>query len=277
LPQRPEDIAIPWGVEDLTVRQRYVKGIEAGLDQFGGTDEVEQLIEAVDAGEIAEARLDRSVRRVLISKFRLGLFENPYVDPAAATAAIGNADDFTLAERTQREAQVLLENHGNALPFAAGRKVWLFGMAPDAAESAGLIVVEDPADADFAIVRGETASEVLHPNHFFGSRQKEGRLDYRDGDPAYEALKRASAHVPTILAIFLDRPAILTNVQDKAAVILANYGASDAAVLDVVLGRAQAKGRLPTELPRSMEAVQNQLPGMPDDTLAPLYPRGAGL
>jgi beta-glucosidase len=276
-PQRPQDIATSWGVEHLSVGQRYVKGLQAGLDQFGGTDEVEPLIKAVETGQVSEARLEESVVRILEPKFTLGLFENPYVDPAAATAAIGNADDFTLAERTQREAQVLLQDRNSILPVASGKKVWLFGMDPASARAAGLTVVEDPTEADFAIVRAETPSEMLHPNHFFGSRQKEGRLDYRDGDPAYEALKRASAHVPTILAIFLDRPAILTNVQDKAAVILANYGASDAAVLDVVLGRAQAKGRLPTELPRSMEAVQNQLPGMPDDTLAPLYPRGAGL
>ena len=144
-------------------------------------------------------------------------------------------------------------------------------------EAAGLTIVAEPEQADFAIVRTETASEMLHPHHFFGSRYKEGRLDFQDGDPAYEALKRAGAKVPTVLAIFLDRPAVLSNVQDKAAIILANFGASDAAVLDVVLGRAQARGRLPFELPRSMEAVEAQDPGKPDDSVDPLYPRGAGM
>ena len=275
-PQQPQDIATSWGVQDLTVGQRYVKGLAAGLDQFGGTDDVQPLIDAVAKGEVTEARLDESVVRVLTPKFELGLFENPYADPEKAAAEVGTKEDMALAERTQREAQVLLQNRDAVLP-AKGKKVWLFGMDPKAAEAAGLTVVDDPAQADFAIVRAETASEVLHPGFFFGSRQKEGRLDFHDGDPAYEALKQASAKVPTVLAIFLDRPAILTNVQDKAAVILANFGASDAAVLDVVLGKATAKGRLPVELPRSMEAVEKQDPALPDDSADPLYPHGAGI
>lgn len=274
-PQQPQDIATSWGVEDLSVDQRYVKGLEAGLDQFGGTDEVQPLIEAVERGEIEETRIDESVRRILLGKFELGLFENPYVDPEEATAAVGTPTDMALAQKTQREAQVLLENRDSLLPVAPMmKKVWLFGMAPEAARQAGLTVVDDPADADFAIVRTEAPSEMLHPNHFFGSRQKEGRLDFREGDPAFDALERASASVPTILAIFLDRPAILTNVQNKTSAILANYGASDEAVLDVILGRAKAKGRIPAELPRSMGAVEEQDPALPDDSRDPLYPRG---
>jgi beta-glucosidase len=276
-PQRPEDISTAWGVEDLSVRERYVKGLQAGLDQFGGTDDVAPLIEAVEAGEVEEARLDESVRRVLISKIRLGLFENPYVDPARATATIATPSDLALAAQVQREAQVLLQNTKGTMPFASGGKVWLFGMAPEAAQAAGLTVVSDFAEADFAIVRAETASEMLHPHHFFGSRYKEGRLDFREGDPAYDALRRAGAQVPTALAIFLDRPAILTNVQDQADVILANFGATDEAVLDVLLGRAVPRGVLPFELPRSMAAVEAQDPALPDDSAEPLYPRGAGL
>lgn len=276
-PQRPQDIATGWGVEPLSVRARYVKGVQAGIDQFGGTDDVAPLIAAVEAREIAMARLDAAVERILIAKFRLGLFEDPYVEPAAIAAQIGTPADLALAAQVQREAQVLLENRAYALPFTSGAKVWVFGMDPAAVRAAGLTVVDDPARADFAIVRSEAPSEMLHPHHFFGSRYKEGRLDYRDGDAAYEALKRASAQVPTVFAIFLDRPAILGNVRDKASVILANFGASDAAVLDVVLGRAMAKGVLPFELPRSMDEVAAQDPGLPDDTRTPLYRYGAGL
>ena len=276
-PQQPQDIATSWGVENLSVAERYVKGLEAGLDQFGGTDDVEPLLDAVNKGEVSEERIDQSVARILLSKFELGLFENPYVDPSKARDTVGTAEDKALAERTQREAQVLLQNRGSLLPVASGKKVWLFGMDPKAAETAGLTVVDDPADADFAIVRTDAPSELLHPNHFFGSRQKEGRLDFHKGDPAFDALEKASASVPTVLAIFMDRPAILTNVQHSASVILVNYGASDAAVLDVILGKAKAKGRLPSELPRSMEAVEAQDPAVPDDSRDPLYARGAGL
>ena len=277
-PQRPQDIATSWGVGELTVQQRYVKGLRAGIDQFGGTDDVAPLLDALDAREIDEARVDQSVIRVLVPKFELGLCENPYVSPAAATAAIGGADDIAKADRLQRESQVLLRNEGATLPISLAAKVWLHGMSPEAAQSAGLQVVEDIANADFAIVRADTPSEMLHPNHFFGSRYKEGRLNFEPGDPAYEALAQANeAGVPAMLAIFLDRPAVLTEVLPLTDVILANFGASDAAVLDVALGRAEARGRLPFELPRSMEAVQEQDPAAPDDSANPLYPFGAGL
>ena len=276
-PQRPQDISTDWGVNDLTVEQRYALGVKAGIDQFGGTQDVAPLLAAVRDGLVSEARINASVRRVLQAKFQQGLFDNPYVDPAAAAKLIATPAHHALAEQTQREAQVLLTNHG-LLPIApSGRKVWLFGADPKAAQAAGLTVVDTPAEADFALIRAESPSELLHPNHFFGSRQKEGRLDFRDGDPAYEALKTAkAAGKPAVLAIFLDRPAILTNVLDKTSAILANFGASDAAVFDVILGRAKAKGRLPFELPSSMAAVEKQDSALPDDSGKPLFPRGAG-
>lgn len=278
IPQRPGDIATSWGVENLSVAQRYVLGLNAGLDQFGGTDDVAPLVEAVASGEVTGARLDQSVRRVMTLKFQLGLFENSYVDPAAASASIGRPEDVAQADRVQREAQVLLVNRDGVMPFALDRKVWLFGMAAEAAQAAGLEVVDDPAEADFALIRSEAPSEMLHPHHMFGSRYKEGRLDFRDGDPAYEAIKLASSHrLPVALAIFLDRPAVLTGLDQYVSVILANFGASDAAVLDVLTGRATARGTLPFELPRSMAAVEAQDPALPDDSADPLFPRGAGI
>lgn len=277
-PQSPAAIATSWGVEDLSKAGRFALGMEAGLDQFGGVEDPAPIAEAIERGLITESRIDLSVARVMETKFRLGLFDNPYVDPGNAARVLGHPAFAARADLAQRSAQVLLQNRGGVLPFAsAGKSVWLFGVDPAAARAAGLTVVADPSDADFAIVRTETPSEMLHPHHFFGSRYKEGRLDFRDGDPAFEALKTASAKVPTVLAIFLDRPAILTNVQDKASVILANFGASDAAVLDVILGKATARGRLPVELPRSMQAVEAQEPGTPDDSADPLYAAGAGL
>lgn len=275
-PQRPQDISTDWGVNDLTVQQRYALGIAAGIDQFGGTQDTAPLLSAIRAGLITPKRIDESVRRVLIAKFEQGLFDDPYVDPAKAETLIATPANHALGALTQREAQVLLTNHG-LLP-ARGKKVWLFGVDPKAAQAAGLTVVDTPAGADFALIRGETPSEMLHPNNFFGSRQKEGRLDFRDGDPAYEALKQAkAAHVPAVLSIYLDRPAILTNVQDKASAILANFGAEDAAVIDVVLGKATAKGHLPFELPSSMKAVEAQDPAVPDDSAHPLFKRGFGI
>jgi len=60
-------------------------------------------------------------------------------------------------------------------------------------------------------------------------------------------------------------------VRDKATVLLATFGASDGAVLDVLMGKAKAEGRLPFNLPRSMEAVVKQDPAQSDDDANPLY------
>jgi beta-glucosidase len=69
-----------WGVEHLSPRERMVKIIEAGADQFGGEAIPELLIELVESGEVSEERLDVSARRLLREKFVLGLFDQPYVD-----------------------------------------------------------------------------------------------------------------------------------------------------------------------------------------------------
>jgi beta-glucosidase len=275
--QLPSDIATPWGAEKLSRLERFAKGVNAGLDQFGGTGEAEQLVTAVRNGLVTESRLDESVRRVMMLKFRLGLFDNPYVDPVKAVSVVGAWQFREAGEAAQRRAQVVLENSGGVLPVdAKRRKVWLFGVDAEAAKAAGLTVVATLKDADVALVRVATPHEVLHPNHFFGAIQHEGRLDFRDGDAGYEAIKQASAVVPTIVAIDLDRPAILTNVKREAKVIIGTFGASDAAVLDVITGRARAEGKLPFELPSSMDEVEAQDSAAPDDTEHPLYRVGAG-
>lgn len=273
-PQTPGAIATPWGVEALSATERYIKGIDAGIDQFGGVDDPAPLVEAWRAGKIAPERLDEAAGRALAIKFRLGLFDDPFVDPDAATRIVGNAAAVAAGEAAQRRSLVLLENHA-ALPVRG--RVWAHGIDPAAVRAAGLVPVDDPAQADAALVRVATPFEMLHPHHFFGARQHEGRLDFRDGDLAYEAIKRAAARVPTVVVVDMDRPAILTNVRDKAAAILVAFGASDAAVLDVATGKARAEGRLPFDLPSSMQEVAAQDPALPDDTRTPLYRRGAGI
>ncbi len=275
--QGPAEIAMPWGVETLSPRDRFVKGIAAGLDQFGGVETPGVLIEAVRAGAVSEARIDRSVARILAVKFRLGLFENPMTDPDAAARIVGNPDVQREARTVQAAAQVLLKNDGALLPLRAGTRVHLTGIDAAAARAHGLIVVDDPARADVALVRADTPYEKLHPLHFFGSRQHEGRLDLRPGDKDYDTVLRLARIRPVVMAISLDRPAILTQVAGSARAIIANFGIDDDALLTAVTGTVAPRGRLPFELPRSMDAVQRQDPARPDDSRQPLYAFGAGL
>ena len=79
-----------WGVEQLSLEERTLKALEAGVDQFGGEHCTEVVIDLVKSGQLSEARLDTSVRRLLRDKFRLGLFENRYADVEGAASIAGN-------------------------------------------------------------------------------------------------------------------------------------------------------------------------------------------
>jgi beta-glucosidase len=275
------DVGMPWGVEELPMRARFVKAVQAGVDQFGGTERADLLVEAVRAGELPEARLDSSVVRVLTQKFALGLFEDPYVEPEAAARRVGPEAFRAAGLDAQRRALVLLENKGGLLPLRSGGRgrplrVYLRGVAPEAATREGWTVVNDPRQADVAIVRLSAPFETLHPGYLFGAWIHEGSLAFRDGDPDYEAFKQVSAVVPTVVTVYLERPAILAPIRDRARALIANFGVSDAALLDVLTGRAGPEGKLPFELPRAMEAVEAQRSDVPYDSRRPLYRFGFG-
>jgi beta-glucosidase len=272
----PAQIAMSWGVMDLARSARFAKSINAGVDQIGGTEDVEALLAAARSGDLKEPRMREAATRILQQKFETGAFENPYVDADAAKQVVGNPASLAAAEDAQKRAMVPLENRAHTVPVRAGVKVWLFHVDPTAARAAGLTVVDTPETADVVIIRAETPSELLHPGYFFGSRQHEGRLNFQAGDAAYDALQKAGSK-PVVMTVYMDRPAILTEVRDKVAALYADFGVSDTALLEVLMGKARAQGHLPFELPGSMAAVAAQSPGAAHDSAKPLYPFGYAL
>lgn len=91
------------------------------------------LIAAVREGRIAEQLVDRAVRRILKQKFRLGLFENPFVDVERAVATVHQADHQALALQAAREGIVLLKNEKNLLPLSKQlRSIAVIGPNADA-------------------------------------------------------------------------------------------------------------------------------------------------
>jgi beta-glucosidase len=276
--QTRTDIGMPWGVEKLSKLERYAKAVNAGVDQFGGVADTDILVAAVKSGLVSEARVDASVLRILDLKFRLGLFENPFVDVNKAATTVGAPAFRRAALDAQRRSLVLLQNQGNLLPLEKTvRKVFAPGMTASSLATRGLTQVNSPAAAEVAILRFGAPHEDLHPGFFFGSRQQEGALDFKAGSPDLDLLAKVSRAVPTIVVISLDRPAILTPLKDEATVLIGDFGASDDAVLDVLVGRARPEGRLPFELPSSVAAVEAQQPDAPHDSENPLYPIFFGL
>ena len=280
--ERPSfaDVGMPWGTEQMSMRERFVTAVRAGVDQFGGTERAALLVEAVKAGELTEARLDSSVQRVMELKFALGLFENPFVDAQAAARSVGSAAFRAEGIDAQRRALVLLENQRRLLPLRStgsrALRVYLSGVDSTAARRVGWSVASDPSQADVAIVRLGAPFETLHPGWVFGAMQHEGSLAFRAGDRAYDEFVRVSAVVPTVAVVYLDRPAILTPLKGRARAIVANFGVSDEALIDVLSGTANPQGRLPFDLPASMDAVLAQHSDAAHDIGNPLYRFGFG-
>ncbi len=264
-----------WGVESLSREERVKKIIDAGCDQFGGENCPELVVSLVKSGKVSEQRIDQSVRRLLRQKFVLGLFDNPYVQVAKASTIVGRADFKALGEATQRRAYTLLKNYKQSLPLQTGKwKIYVKNVDPKLAALYGT-VVDDPKKADFAILRVNTPWVPVDTKNPFAKGFHHGDLDFKGQEKA--DILELMATVPTIVDIYIDRPAVIPEISAKAWGLLADYGASDAALLDVVFGKAKPQGKLPFELPSSMDAVRKQKEDLPHDSYKPLYKFGFGL
>jgi beta-glucosidase len=255
-----------WGVEELSVEERLVKIIEAGCDQLGGEELPEVLAELARAGRIKEERIDASARRLLRDKFRLGLFDDPYVDPDEAERTCGSPPFVAAGARTQRRSAVVISNNG-VLPLKESVRVYADGLAYEGA-------AENPGEADVAIVRRNAPFEP-RTNGMLESLFHAGDLDFKE--PELSALLELARTVPMVLVLHLERPAVIPELVDACAAVVAVFGASDEAVLDILFGRAKPEGRLPFELPSSMDAVRAQLEDVPGDSADPLFRFGYGL
>ncbi|MFJ9060483.1 glycoside hydrolase family 3 C-terminal domain-containing protein [Streptomyces sp. NPDC102409] len=263
-----------WGVEHLSPLERAAKVLDAGADQFGGEFCTELVIELVHSGRIGEARLDRSARRLLTEKFRLGLFDDRrHVDPDQADEVVGSSRFRVLGETAQRRSLTLLKNDSELLPLGGDRpKLYVRNVAADVAGRYG-DVVDDPAEADFAVLRLSTPFDARPGG--FESFFHAGRLDF-PAEELDEILALLHA-VPTVVAIHLERPAVIPEIADSAAALLGVYGASDTALFYVLFGHATPQGRLPFQLPRSVTEVEQSLPDQPQQSADPLFPLGFGL
>jgi len=92
------------------------------------------LLDQVRDGKVAEAELDRAVQRMLEAKFRLGLFENPYVDPDYAQKTTNNSEHQQLALKVAQKSIVLLKNEKNLLPLDLKKLKTIAVIGPNAAD-----------------------------------------------------------------------------------------------------------------------------------------------
>ncbi|MFA9403407.1 MAG: glycoside hydrolase family 3 protein, partial [Anaerolineales bacterium] len=263
-----------WGVEHLSEPERVLKALEAGIDQFGGESCPEHVIELVITGRLPEARIDQSVRRLLRLKFQLGQFDNPFVDESLVPQILGHPEALAAGLSSQQLAMTLLKNEQEVLPLQGRPKIFVKNIDP-AVAGRYAEVVEAPEHADYAILRLDTPWVAVETKDPFASSFHHGDLDFK-GEAKTEILGVIEA-VPTIVVLYLDRPAVIPEISAAARALLGEYGADDVAVLNVVFGKARPEGKLPFELPSSMEAVRNQKTDVPFDSKNPLYPFGFGM
>lgn len=178
-PSSPGDFAgKPWGAEHLTVAERHYLTLMAGVDQFGGNNEMGPVIEAYKMGEkehgrkFMRNRFEQSAVRLLKNIFRLGLFENPYLNPQETAKLVGNPDFMQVGYDTQVKSVVMVKNKKNLLPIKEKKTVFIPHIYTPAVKdwwgnwskpslsypvnkdllSKYYNITDDPSKADFAIL-----------------------------------------------------------------------------------------------------------------------------
>ena len=313
-----------WGVENVPVAERHFMILEAGVDQFGGQNDKGPVLEAyqmwVDkyGKESADQRFQKSAYRLLLNVFRVGLFENPYLDSAETTAIVGCPEYMEAGYDVQQKSVVMLKNHKQTLPVAEKKNVYVpkrhfvksmgfFGPTGedkwDYPISLDLVkkyynVVDDPKDADFALVLiNEPSSGV---GYDVADRNKGGNgyvpvsLQYNDytatyarktsiagGDPKENFTNRSyrgktvktankddmklvldtrklMGSKPVVVALNTGRPVVVSEFEGAADALLLTFTVENQVVLDIISGKVEPSGLLPMDMPVSMKAVEEQ-------------------
>ena len=269
-----------WGVNDLSIEERYKKSINAGIDQFGGETDTSYLIKLVRENKILENRIDNSVRRILINKFDLGLFDDPFVDENNLEKKVNTLRNINAGLDAQRKSLVLLENNG-VLPLKKESKIYLDGLDKNIGKRFGN-VVNDPSEADVIIMYIHT---VFNGNQESGlNRIFDNFLstlfpngDLRFNDEIKNKIDEYSKLKELIVVVDLNRPAILEYIKESSSGVIATFGVLDQVIFEGIYGEFNPSGKLPFEIPSSMDAVYNQKEDLPDDSINPTYEFGYGI
>ena len=261
-----------WGVENLSELQRVKKAIDAGCDQFGGENSPELIVELYKTGEISEERINQSVKRILRDKFKLGLFDNPYVDIKKSKQIVGNNDFRKKGEIAQAKSTILLKN--NLLPLQKGMKIFIKGVKDISEYEKFGQVVEDFNDAEIVLLKINTPFDP-RDDYFLEMFFRQGRLFYNEDEK--NEIMGLIKQKPSVVIVNLERPAILTEISEEAGALLVEFGISDKVLSSLIFGELKPEGKLPIQLPSTWESILNQKEDMPFDLENPLFPFGFGL
>ncbi|WP_114437617.1 glycoside hydrolase family 3 N-terminal domain-containing protein [Marinilabilia salmonicolor] len=268
---------MPWGVEDLSMMERYKKSIEAGVNIFSGSADPTVLIETLETYPELMPLVDKSVERLLKEKFDLGLFENPYVSPEKAETIVGNKEFQKKADLAMRKSIVLLRNemHQNekTLPLEPGTKVYFENCMKSKDNAPGQVILPDQNKWNLEFVETPEKADII----LLWIVPKSKALFDSDGSPLYLSLSQNNVDVehirqlvntkPTILSINFSNPWVIDEVyqpdSENIKGVLATFGTTSEALLDVVSGAFNPTGKMPFSTPVSEEKAQNQQADVP--------------
>ena len=268
-----------WGVGDLSIEERYIKAIDAGIDQFGGEKDTEVVIELVKKGLMPLFRIDASVKRILKNKFDLGLFDNPYVEVDQVKSRVNTERNIKLGKEAQKQSMVLLKND-TTLPLEKNINIFVDGFNAKSIVHGN--VVSDIKDADVIVSYVHTVFNGNQPSGI--DRLVDNVLssifpnqDLNFSPEILEKLEEFSSIKPLIVIVDLNRPAILDSINQMSSALVGTFGVDESVIFETLFGESKPTGKLPFEIPSSMKEVNEQLEDVPDDTMNPTFKFGFGL
>jgi len=268
-----------WGVGDLSIEERYIKAIDAGIDQFGGEKDTEVVIELVKKGLMPLSRIDVSVKRILKNKFDLGLFDNPYVKVDQVKSRVNTERNIKLGKEAQKQSMVLLKND-STLPLEKNINIFVDGFNAKSIVHGN--VVSDIKDADVIVSYVHTVFNGNQPSGI--DRLVDNVLssifpnqDLNFSPEILEKLEEFSSIKPLIVIVDLNRPAILDSINQMSSALVGTFGVDESVIFETLFGESKPTGKLPFEIPSSMKEVNEQLEDVPDDTMNPTFKFGFGL
>ena len=262
---------------------------------------VDDLKDLVENGGVPQSRIDDAVSRILRVKFQMGLFENPWTNPAL-TSQIGSPEHRKIARECVQQSLVLLKNKHHALPLAKDMKHlvvvgrgandlgtqcggWTVTWQGNGNETRGTTVlqaIKDTVSSGTQVTYSPDGDDISSADavvvvvgeppyaEFKGDRTN---LDLSASDAALISKAKASgAKVTTIL--LSGRPLILGSALDSTDAFIAAWlpGTEGEGIADVLFGDVKPTGKLPREWPRNDQQF---------DVLtmkgSPLFPYGYGL